>query len=182
MSTTDDALLWVDLEMTGLDPERCAIVEIATIVTDADLHVIAEGPCLTIHQPEDVLATMDDYVRKMHESSGLLERIRASKVDLAAAESETLAFVAQHCKKGSTPLCGNSVWKDRVFLERYMPRLIEHVHYRLIDVSTVKELVRRWYSPELLPKKKERHRALDDIIESIEELRVYRRRVFVPAG
>lgn len=178
----DDRLFWVDLEMTGLDPQRCAIVEIASVVTDGELRLVAEGPCLTIHQPEPVLATMDDYVRRMHESSGLLARIRTSTISLEAAEAETLAFLTNHCEKGKTPLAGNSVWKDRSFLERYMPSLLGHLHYRMIDVSTVKELVRRWYGPERIPRKKERHRALDDILESIDELRHYREHVFTPRG
>src|SRR5687768_1083881 len=118
-------LVWVDLEMTGLEPETCTIVEIATIVTDSDLAVIAEGPCLVIHQPDEVLASMNDFVRELHQKSGLLERIRASTVTLAEAEAQTAAFLAEHVQKGTSPLCGNSVWKDRCFLEKYMPRVIE---------------------------------------------------------
>jgi len=181
MPETDPRLVWVDLEMTGLDPETCAIVEIATIVTNGNLEVIAEGPNLVIHQPDEVLATMTPFVRELHTRSGLLERITSSTVSLAEAEAETLAFLEPHCTKGATPLCGNSVWKDRAFLERYMPRVVALLHYRMIDVSTIKEVVKRWYPAEFhAPKKRESHRALDDIRESIDELRWYRARVFVP--
>ncbi|MFO0755748.1 MAG: oligoribonuclease [Byssovorax sp.] len=174
-------LVWVDLEMTGLDPETCTIVEIATLITDSDLKLIAEGPALVIHQSDEVLAGMNDFVKELHEKSGLTARIRASTTTLAEAEAQTLAFVQQHCPAGVSPLCGNSVWKDRAFLERYMPKVVAHLHYRMIDVSTIKELVRRWYPPRYMaPKKKEIHRALDDIRESIEELAHYRSKVFVP--
>jgi oligoribonuclease len=173
-------LVWVDLEMTGLDVDACAIVEIATIVTDEQLTVVAEGPNLIVHQPEEALARMHPEVVAMHTKSGLLDRIRASTVSLAEAEAATLAFVRQHCEAKASPLCGNSVHKDRQFLERYMPALHGHLHYRNIDVSTVKELVRRWYG-ERVPAyaKGDKHRALDDIRESIGELRHYRERVFI---
>lgn len=171
-------MVWVDLEMTGLDEDRCAIVEIATIVTEPDLAVVAEGPCLVIHQPEDVLAKMSDFVRDLHTRSGLLDRIRASTLSLAEAESQTRAFLEAHCDQGTAVLCGNSIWKDRAFLQRHMPALLAFLHYRLVDVSSIKELVRRWYPSDLVPKKREVHRALDDIRESIEELRWYRARVF----
>jgi len=174
-------LVWVDLEMTGLDPDKCTIVEIATIVTDQDLGVIAEGPSLVIRPPDEALATMSDFVRELHRRSGLLDRIQASTVTLADAERETMAFLERNVEKGTSPLCGNSVWKDRQFLERYMPDVMAFLHYRIIDVSTVKELVRRWYPPPFHPpKKREVHRALDDIRESIAELSWYRQRVFVP--
>jgi oligoribonuclease len=174
-------LVWVDLEMTGLDPETCAIVEIATIVTDEDLAILAEGPCLVIRPPDEALARMSSFVRELHGKSGLLERIQASTVTLADAQRETLAFLERHAERGTSPLCGNSVWKDRTFLERQMPEVVRFLHYRMIDVSTLKELVRRWYpAPFHPPKKREVHRALDDIRESIEELRWYRSRVFVP--
>jgi oligoribonuclease len=174
-------LVWVDLEMTGLDPETCVIVEIATIVTDQDLAVVAEGPSLVIRPPDEALARMSAFVRDLHGKSGLLDRIQASTVTRADAERETLAFLERHAAKGTSPLCGNSVWKDRAFLEREMPEVVGFLHYRMIDVSTLKELVRRWYpAPFHAPKKKEAHRALDDIRESIEELRWYRARVFVP--
>ena len=174
-------LVWIDLEMTGLDPNRCSIIEIATIVTEPDLEVVAEGPCLVVHQPEEALGVMSDYVRELHTRSGLVSRVRASTVLLAAAAEQTLAFLEQHCTKGTPPLCGNSVWKDRAFLERYMPEVAGFLHYRTIDVSTVKELVRRWCPPHLhAPKKKDAHRALDDIRESIEELKWYRAHLFAP--
>jgi oligoribonuclease len=173
-----DVLVWVDLEMTGLDPQTCAIVEIATLITDSSLEVIAEGPNLVIHQPEHVLATMDDVVVQMHTRSGLLQRIRSATTSLAEAEAASLAFLQEHCEPRSSPLCGNSIWKDRQFIERYMPRFDAHLHYRNIDVSTLKELVRRWHPAEAAARKKETHRALDDIVESIEELRWYRDRVF----
>jgi oligoribonuclease len=178
-----DRLVWVDLEMTGLDPETCAIVEIATIVTDANLQILAEGPCLVIHQPDEVLSSMSSFVRDLHQKSGLLERIRTSSVTLEAATDETMTFLEKFASKGNSPLCGNSVWKDRSFLEKYMPRVIAFLHYRMVDVSTIKELVRRWYPQEWhAPKKKEVHRALDDIRESIEELKWYRSKVFAAVG
>jgi oligoribonuclease len=181
MAEPSPRLVWVDLEMTGLDQETCAIVEIATIVTDADLVVIAEGPCLVIHQPEEVLARMTPFVRDLHVRSGLLDRIAASTVTLDDAARETLAFLEKYGDRGTSPLCGNSVWKDRAFLEKYMPAVVGYLHYRTIDVSTIKELVKRWYPASYHPpKKQEVHRALDDIRESIEELRWYRARVFVP--
>lgn len=179
MADMDARMVWVDLEMTGLDPQACSIVEIATLVTDSDLTVIAEGPCLVIHQPDEVLAAMSDFVRDLHARSGLLPRIQSSSVTLEQATNETLAFLAKHVAKGTSPLCGNSVWKDKQFLEKYMPGLSAHLHYRLVDVSTIKELVRRWYPPTAAaPRKKELHRAMDDIRESIAELAHYRARVF----
>ena len=178
MSETQQNLVWVDLEMTGLDPSTHTVVEIATLVTDSNLDLIAEGPCLVIHQPEDALVTMDDYVREMHTKSGLIERVRASAISLDDAAAETVAFLSKHVEKGKGVLAGNSVWKDRAFIERYMPSVIAMLHYRMIDVSTIKELVRRWYSPDLIPKKREVHRALDDIRESVAELRHYRANVF----
>jgi oligoribonuclease len=172
-------MVWVDLEMTGLEPDTCTIVEIATLVTDSDLEVVAEGPCLVIHQPDEVLATMSTFVRELHTRSGLLERIRTSTVTLEQAQDETVAFLEKYAAKGVSPLCGNSVWKDRAFLERYMPRVVGFLHYRMVDVSTVKELVKRWYpAPYHAPKKREVHRALDDIRESLDELRFYRTRIF----
>lgn len=169
-----DRLVWVDLEMTGLDPKKCTIVEIATIVTNSNLDIIEEGPNLVIHQPEEVLATMNDYVRSLHTRSGLLDQIRASSLTLDEATEQTLAFIQKHTPPGVVPLCGNSVWKDREFLEAYMPHVVAHLHYRMIDVSTLKELVRRWCPSREAPKKKETHRALDDIRESIQELAHYR--------
>ncbi|MFO7984407.1 MAG: oligoribonuclease [Desulfatiglandaceae bacterium] len=175
----DKNLIWIDLEMTGLEPEQHVIVEIATLVTDDQLNVVAEGPDLAIHQEKSALLTMDHWSRDQHRSSGLLDRMEASTYTCAQAELETLAFLSQHCEKGASPLCGNSIGQDRRFLVKYMPRLEDFFHYRNIDVSSIKELVRRWY-PTLgsFPKKKA-HLALSDIKESIDELRYYRRHVFV---
>ncbi len=178
-------LVWMDLEMTGLDTERHVIVEIATLVTDDDLVVIAEGPDLVIHQPEEALAAMDPVVVEMHTGSGLLEQIRASTITLEEAGETTLAFLREHVPDpGSTPLCGNSIGTDRRFLVKYLPAIEDHLHYRSVDVSTIKELARRWY-PEVLaaqPRKATAHRALDDIRESVSELRFYRERLFLPIG
>jgi oligoribonuclease len=176
-------LLWADLEMTGLDPFECVVVEIATIVTEANLDIVAEGPNIVVHQPDEALAKMNEVVQRMHDSSGLTEAVRASTVSLREAEQQTLAFVREHCDQGVVPLCGNSIWKDRQFVERYMPELDGYLHYRNVDVSSLKELVRRWY-PDAgrPPAKQESHRALDDIRESIEELRWYRQQVFVAAA
>jgi oligoribonuclease len=182
MMDAQSKLVWVDLEMTGLDPERCVILEIATIVTSSDLSEVLEGPTITIHHPESALLGMADVVKEMHRRSGLWERVLESTTTLEEAEKSTLEFVQAHTAKGTSPLCGNSVWKDKVFLEKYMPALVGHFHYRIVDVSTLKELVRRWYPSEYwAPKKREIHRALDDIRESIEELRWYRSKVLVPA-
>jgi oligoribonuclease len=173
-------LVWIDLEMTGLDPYTCTIVEIATLVTDSELALVAEGPSFVIHQPSEVLAAMSSEVRQLHQKSGLYDRIPESTTTLAHAEAETVAFVRRHCEPRSAPLAGNSIWKDRQFIERYMPELSAHLHYRNVDVSTVKELVRRWYPNVAAPKKQDAHRALDDILESVAELRWYREHVFIP--
>ena len=168
--------------MTGLDPELHSIVEIAVLVTDDDLQVVATGPDLVIHQPEEVLARMDDIVRTMHTASGLLEKIRSSTVSLAEAGAAVLAFLRSHIDEPRTvPLCGNSIGTDRRFLARHLPEIENFLHYRSIDVSTVKELARRWQPSvyEGAPAKAAGHRALDDIIESLEELRWYRRAGFV---
>ncbi len=177
----ESRLVWIDLEMTGLDPDKCVIVEIATIITEGDLTLVAEGPCLTIHQPEEALMAMEPIVTEMHTKSGLIDRIRQSEVTLEQAIRETRDFIAANTQPKSAPLCGNSVWKDKQFLERYMREVCDLLHYRLVDVSTLKELVRRWYPPSFrAPRKREVHRALDDIRESIEELRWYRSKVLVP--
>lgn len=177
-------LVWMDLEMTGLDPGQNVIVEIATIVTDDELNVIAEGPDLVIHQPADALEQMDHVVHSMHTKSGLLPAIEASTITLDEAGDQTLAFIRQHCPKArSVPLCGNSIGTDRRFLSAYLPEIEEYLHYRSVDVSTLKELTRRWY-PDVLksvPHKATSHRALDDIRESIAELRFYREKVMRPA-
>ena len=173
----------MDLEMTGLDHDTDVIVEIATIVTDDELAIVAEGPDLVVHADEDALARMGDVVRNMHTSSGLLEQIRSSTVDLAHAGSQTLAFIREHVPEPRTvPLCGNSIGMDRRFLVAYLPEIEEYLHYRSIDVSTIKELARRWYPEDLggLTKGASAHRAMDDIVESVTELRYWRKHVFRP--
>jgi oligoribonuclease len=174
----DSNLIWVDMEMTGLDPQRDRILEIATLVTDSELNILAEGPNLAVHQPEDVLAAMDEWNQTHHGKSGLIERVRASTETEATAEEKTLAFLAGYCQAKASPLCGNSVWQDRRFLDRYMQALNGFCHYRIIDVSSIKELAKRWY-PKMPPlKKAESHQALADIRESLEELRHYRLHCF----
>src|SRR6267142_515519 len=167
-------LVWMDLEMTGLDPAHDVIVEIATIVTDDDLAIVAEGPDLVVHQPPEALARMEDVVRKMHTASGLLTAVETSTVSLEEAGRATLDFIRSHAPDPRTvPLCGNSIGTDRRFLAAYLPDIENHLHYRSIDVSTIKELARRWY-PEVIagaPEKVGNHRALDDIRESVAELR-----------
>jgi oligoribonuclease len=176
---SDDHLVWVDLEMTGLDPEQNTILEIATLITDGALNILAEGPVLAIHQSAQVLDAMDQWNRDHHGASGLTARALASTLSLAAAEAETLAFVRRYCPERTSPLCGNSIHQDRRFLVRYMPTFDAYLHYRNIDVSTVKELVRRWYpAGPSVPEKKHAHLALDDIRESIDELRFYRQHFF----
>lgn len=171
--------------MTGLDPERHRILEIAALITDDDLNLIAEGPDLVVFQPPEVLAGMDETVRAMHDGSGLLKQVAESPLDLAAAGRRTLAFLKEHLTKpGAVPLCGNSIGADRRFLARYLPDIEDFLHYRSIDVSTVKELARRWRPEtyEQAPEKSKKHRALDDIYESLEELRWYRREFFRLGG
>lgn len=174
-----EKLVWMDLEMTGLDPDTDLIIEMATIVTDSELNVLAEGPVLAIATPEEILAAMDEWNRTHHRDSGLLDRIRKSDVSLVEAEARTLAFLEQHVERETAPLCGNSIWQDRRFLARHMKTLESYLHYRIIDVSSVKELARRW-RPELLNGfvKQNTHTALADIRESIEELRFYRSHFF----
>ena len=174
-----DNLVWIDLEMTGLDPDRDHIIEIATIVTDAQLNLIAEGPVIAIHQPEPVLSGMDDWNRRTHGESGLTERVRRSPFSAIDAELKTLDFLQQHAAAGASPMCGNSICQDRRFLAREMPALEKFFHYRNLDVSTLKELARRW-APDVLAglQKTSKHLALDDIRESIEELRYYRQSLF----
>jgi oligoribonuclease len=174
-------LAWMDLEMTGLDPSHHVIVEVATIITDDNLEVIAEGPDLVIHREVGELAEMDAYVRKMHTGSGLLQNIESSTVSATEAAEQTLAFLKQHIAEPRTvPLCGNSIGTDRRFLANQWPQIEEFLHYRSVDVSTVKELCRRWYPDTLkaAPDKATAHRALDDIRESIAELRYYRETIF----
>jgi oligoribonuclease len=172
-------LIWLDLEMTGLDPDRDVILEIATVVTDEALELVDEGPNIAIHQSEEALKGMDVWSKDQHERSGLLARVRSSSYSCKDAEEKTLEFLSVHCSMEESPLCGNSVLKDRQFVMRYMPRLEEFLHYRNIDVSTIKELVRRWYPDIPAYTKEKAHLALKDIRESINELRYYRERVFV---
>jgi oligoribonuclease len=176
-----DGLIWIDLEMTGLVPERDRIIEIATVVTDADLAVIAEGPVIAVRQSEATLASMDEWNTRTHGASGLTARVLASAADEAAAERATLDFLARHVAANRSPMCGNSVCQDRRFLARWMPALERHFHYRNLDVSTVKELARRW-APEVAAcvEKDSRHTALADVHESIAELRHYRASLLAP--
>ncbi|WP_340621815.1 oligoribonuclease [Xenorhabdus siamensis] len=175
MSKSENNLIWIDLEMTGLDPERDRIIEIATIVTDSELNILAEGPVIAVHQSDEQLALMDDWNVRTHTASGLVERVKQSSFDEVQAEKATIAFLEQWVPAGKSPICGNSIGQDRRFLFRYMPELEKYFHYRYLDVSTLKELARRW-KPELLAglSKKNSHQALDDIRESIAELVYYR--------
>lgn len=172
-------IVWVDLEMTGLDLDRDHILEMACIVTDGNLNVIEEGPDIVIHQPKEILDNMNEWCVEQHGKSGLTKAVQESKVSLGEAEELMLKFVETHCPKGKCPLGGNSVHCDKKFLDKYMERFIDHLHYRIIDVSTVKELCRRWY-PDLMSinTKDGSHRALQDIKESIEELKYYRKAIF----
>ena len=176
-----DRLVWIDLEMTGLDPKRHTIVEIAAIITDADLNVVGKGLDIVIHATDEELAQMDDFVTNMHNSSGLTEEIKAATTTLAEAETAILELIEKHCApEHPAPLAGNSIATDRAFIREYMPRLDEALHYRMIDVSTIKELARRWHPRAYFnqPDKGLAHRALADIVESIRELDYYRRSVF----
>lgn len=172
-------LIWIDLEMSGLDPDRCRILEISSIVTDGELNVIAEGPDLVIHQPAAILDAMDEWCTAHHGDSGLTAAVKASTVTEAAAEEHTLAFLREHCPEGKSPLCGNSIYMDRLFITRYMKTLAGFFHYRNVDVSSIKELVGRWHPTLQPPVKSDAHRALDDIRESIAELRFYREKIFL---
>ena len=179
MSVSDMNLVWIDLEMTGLDPDNDVIIEIATIVTDSQLNILAEGPVLAVSQSEALLAGMDDWNKKQHGGSGLLQRVRDSQCSAADAERQTLEFLRGFVPERASPMCGNSICQDRRFLFRGMPGLERFFHYRNLDVSTVKELVRRW-APDVFAslKKSGAHLALDDIRESIAELRFYRQSAF----
>jgi len=178
MAGDPNNLVWIDMEMTGLQPDSDRIIEIAMLVTDAQLAVIAEGPVLVVHQPDAVLEAMDSWNKSTHKKSGLIDRVRASRLAEAEVERAALEFLSQHVPASSSPMCGNSICQDRRFLARWMPKLEAYFHYRNLDVSTLKELVRRW-SPELMKgfTKEGKHEALADILESIEELKFYRKSV-----
>jgi oligoribonuclease len=178
---SSDYLVWIDLEMTGLKPDTDVIIEMATIVTDADLRVVAEGPVIAIHQPDEVLEAMDDWNKRTHGASGLITRVRESKYTMASAEKRTLEFVNALVEPNASPMCGNSICQDRRFLARHMPTLERFFHYRNLDVSTIKELARRW-APGIIPgfSKQGEHKALADIQESIRELEYYRENLFAP--
>jgi oligoribonuclease len=183
MSTTrkNDRLVWVDMEMSGLLPETDRILEIAMIVTDGDLNIVAEGPVLVVHQEDAVLDRMDSWNKGTHSKSGLIDKVKASTLTEADVEAACLAFLKQHVKSSISPMCGNTIHQDRRFMNRYMPKLEAYFHYRNIDVSTIKELCKRW-QPEIAKgfSKQQAHTALADIIESVEELRYYREKLFIP--
>ncbi|MEM9100848.1 MAG: oligoribonuclease [Pseudomonadota bacterium] len=179
MSISEDNLVWIDMEMSGLDPETDRILEMATIITDSELNVIAEGPVFAIYQSEEVLRNMDEWNTSHHTRSGLVERVKESRIDEAEAEKLTLEFISSYVAAGQSPLCGNSIFQDRRFISRYMKSLDKFLHYRLIDVSTVKELARRWNNEVCdSVKKAGSHKALDDIRESIAELQHYHKTFF----
>ena len=174
----EDNLIWIDLEMTGLQPDADRIIEVALLVTNCELQILAEGPVVVVHQPDEVLAAMDSWNQSTHKKTGLIERVRASRTTEAQAERQMLEFLGAHVPANASPMCGNSICQDRRFLARWMPRLEAHFHYRNLDVSTLKELVRRWKPDAMKGFTKEgKHEALADILESIEELKFYRRSV-----
>jgi oligoribonuclease len=179
MTEQNRKLVWIDLEMTGLDPEKERIIEMATIITDSELNTVAEGPVIAINQPDSLLDAMDEWCTNTHGASGLTQRVKDSAISEAEAEQLTLEFLKEHLSAGESPLCGNSIGQDRRFLVKYMPELEDFFHYRNLDVSTIKELARRW-RPDVLDgvKKKGSHLALDDIRDSIDELRHYRETFF----
>jgi oligoribonuclease len=174
MSQNSSHLIWIDMEMTGLEPYKDTVIEIATLITDVNLNLVEEGPVLAIHQSNEMLAMMDEWNTRHHGDSGLTERVRKSSLDIATAESLTLEFIRQHVPPNTSPMCGNTVSQDRRFLFRYMPKLEQYFHYRHIDVSTLKELAKRWLPslPEF--QKESKHLAMNDVYESIEELKYYR--------
>ena len=178
MPPAENNLIWIDLEMTGLNPEEDCIIEIATVVTDSQLNLLAEGPVMALNQPETVLVAMDDWNMNQHTRSGLLQRVRSSEYSEADAETLTLEFLREYVPAGVSPMCGNTIYQDRRFLSRHMPELEKYFHYRNLDVSTVKELVKRWTDDHEPFAKESTHLALNDIRDSIEELRYYRELYF----
>ena len=171
-------LVWIDLEMTGLDPETDHIIEIASLITDAELNIIEEGPELIIHQSDEILDGMNEWCVKQHGESGLTQKVRDSKISLKQAEEMTLKFIKKHTGRTKVPLCGNSIGQDRMFLLKYMPLITNQLHYRIVDVSSIKELAHRWYPDFEKFYKRATHRALDDIRESVAELKYYRQALF----
>lgn len=174
----NNRLIWIDLEMTGLDPLQDKILEIATLVTDDNLNIIAEGPNLVIHQSDEVLAGMNEWCQIQHAKSGLIKAVKASTISQEQAEELTLKFLQQHCQENSTALCGNSVWQDKIFINQHMPKLGKFFHYRILDVSSIKLVINRWTKEYKLFKKSDCHRAMDDIKESIGELKFYKENFF----
>ena len=176
------AIVWMDMEMSGLDPDKDRILEVAVLVTDGDLDVVAEGPSLVVHQPDEVLEAMDEWNTKHHQLSGLTKSVRESTLDEPQVSAALLAFLAEHTEKKKAPLAGNSIHQDRRFVARYLPDVEDWLHYRNVDVSTIKELAIRWF-PEKYggrPPKRGSHRAMDDLLESIAELKYYRNSLFLP--
>lgn len=176
MSRYQSNLVWIDLEMTGLTPEKDTILEISTVITTNDLETIAEGPSFVIHHDETTLSLMDAWNWEHHTASGLVAAVRDSTITMELAQEQTLAFIAEHAQKNLSPLCGNSVWQDRAFLKRHMPQIDDFLNYRIIDVSSIKEVIKRWYPQDPYENfvKVENHRAREDILQSIEELAHYR--------
>ncbi len=181
MTVSANNLIWIDMEMTGLDPEKERIIEIATVVTDSQLNIVAEGPVFAVHQSDELLKSMDGWNTRQHNSSGLVKRVKESTVTEAEAEAATIAFLKKYVAPGKSPMCGNSIYQDRRFLYRYMPELEKFFHYRLLDVSSLKELAMRW-APRVYSglQKDSKHLALSDIYDSIEELKYYRQHMFNP--
>ena len=173
-------LVWMDCEMTGLDVEKEVLIEIATLITDSELNILEEGPCIAIHQRDEILEKMDEWNTKHHNASGLVKRVRESLINEVEAEKRTLDFIKKYCPKGTSPLCGNSIHQDRKFLHKYMPEMQDYFHYRSIDVTSIKELVTRWYpNGPKFPKKSQEHVAMIDIRESLQELILYRENYFI---
>lgn len=174
----NNRLIWIDLEMTGLDPLEDKILEIATLITDDNLNIIAEGPNLVIHQSDEVLTKMNEWCQIQHAKSGLIDAVKNSTISQEEAEQQTLEFLQQYCQENSTALCGNSVWQDKIFINQHMPRLGKFFHYRILDVSSIKLVINRWTKEYKLFKKSDCHRAMDDIKESIGELKFYKENFF----